>query len=264
MRQSLDLFEAAGQGHVALATTARRYMELMEQEAQDKPSGHISADAPAIYPLQSSGGGGTHRISEFSWPRVVALAQAAPPEARLLYGLIGATAYHLGGQEAPSPAFLCQAFATALRSMGLEGRVIPSMLRVIRGDDEPLPLPEWRLPPTVTANGEILGHMVVWCEDAGRLVDPSLLLGQSRFGPGAAEHEIFRAPAVLPAPGLNALLGFRPATHREGYLLAYEFHLDWEEHLGGVLTRLDEAAIARFARVLATSATLAAATDPHA
>ncbi len=263
MQQSLDLFEAAGQGHVALATTARRYLELMEQETQEKPSETISADAPAIFPLPSSGGGGTYRISDFPWPRAVTLTQAVPPEARLLYGLIGATAYHLGGQEAPSPAFLCHAFATALRSMGLEGRVIPSMLRVTRGNGESLPLPEWGLPPTVTANGEILGHMVVWCEDAGRLVDPALLLGQSRFGPGAAEHEIFRAPAVLPAPGLGSLLGFRPATHREGHLLAYEFRLDWEERLSGVLARLDEAAIAKFARALATSATLAAATNPQ-
>ncbi|MFE5910852.1 NB-ARC domain-containing protein [Streptomyces wedmorensis] len=261
MQESLHLFEAAGNGHVALATTARRYLELNGQRPQDEISEHVSADAPAVFPLPSSGGGGTYRISEFPWPQAVALAQAVPPDARLLYGLIGATAYHLGGQEAPSPAFLCQAFATALRSLGLKSRVIPSMLRVTCGDGEPLALPEWGVPPMVTAHGEILGHMVVWCEDAGRLVDPTLLLGQGRFGPGTAEHKIFGFPTVLPAPGLESLLGFRPATHREGYLLGYEFRPDWEEQLGGVFEGLDEAAVADFAHVLAASASLAAAAD---
>lgn len=113
-------------------------------------------------------------------------------------------------------------------------------------------------------NGEVRGHVTVWCEEAARLVDPALLIGQSRLAPDAVEREIFRSPVVFPAPDLNALLGISPATHREGYLLAYEFRLDWEEHLRGAIEHLDKAAVASLARVLAASATLAADTGLYA
>ncbi|GLW02956.1 NB-ARC domain-containing protein [Streptomyces lavendulae] len=264
MHEALGLFEAAGLSHVALATTARRYLKLGELDTQEKGSEYWGVIAPPIVPLPPSGDAGTYRISEFPWLDAVTLAQAVPPEARLLYSLIGATAYHLGGQAAPSPAFLSLAFAAALRSLGLDGQLLPAALRVTRGDGSLLDLPKWRLPPMVTEDGEVLGHVAVWCEEAGRLVDPALLLGQSRFGPDTAEHAIFRAPTVLPVPGLDALLGCSPATHREGHLLAYEFRPDWEGQLGKVIAHVNGPAVADFAQVLSASATLAASTDLQA
>ncbi|MFD5621915.1 hypothetical protein [Streptomyces yangpuensis] len=116
----------------------------------------------------------------------------------------------------------------------------------------------------VAENGQVLGHVTVWCEGVERLVDPALLLGQSLFGPDTAERRIFRTPTVFPSPGLDALLGISPATHREGHLLAYEFRLDWEEHLRGTIEQVDKAAVNSFARALSRSATLAAAADPTA
>ncbi|MGW1376205.1 NB-ARC domain-containing protein [Streptomyces sp. NPDC002446] len=264
MRESLGLFEAAGQSHVPLATTTRRFLELNGQGAQARPSEAVGRHAPAIVPLPPSGGSGAHPMPNYPWRDAVALTQVVPPDARLLYSLIGATAYHLSGQAAPSPVFLSLTFAAALRSLGLESRLVPAALSVSRRDSEPLDLPEWWRPPTVTENGEVLGHVTVWCEGAGRLVDPALLLGQSRFGPGAAEREIFRTPAVFPAPALDALLGSRLGTHREGHLLAYEFRPDWEEQLREVVARTDREAVAAFARVLAESAARAGDTEPHA
>ncbi|MCX5341145.1 NB-ARC domain-containing protein [Streptomyces atratus] len=263
MRESLELFEAAGQSHVPLAVTARQFLELHKQDSHDEPPETVSLDGPPHVPLPPSGGSGTYLVSEYPWRSAVALNRAVPPDARSLYSLLGATLYHLSGQAAPSPAFLVLAFATALRALGLKCRLIPTTLRVTRGDGESLDLTDWQLPPMVMKGGEIRGHITVWCEEAARLVDPALLLGQSRFAPDAAEREIFRAPVVMPAPDLSSLLGISPATHREGHLLAYEFRLDWEERLRGAIEHLDETAVASFARVLSASAILAAATDPH-
>ncbi|OKJ59654.1 ATP/GTP-binding protein [Streptomyces sp. CB02009] len=262
MRESLKLFEAAGQGHVPLAVTARQFLELRDQDLHDEPSETLPLEGPARFPLPSSGGSGTHPIAEYPWHNAVALARAVPIDARSIYSLLGATSYHLGGQAAPSPVFLVLAFSTALRSLGLECRLIPTALRVSRSDGRSVDLPDWRLPPVVTQRGEVRGHVTVWCEEAARLVDPALLIGQSRLAPDAAEREIFRSPVVFPAPDLNALLGVSPATHREGYLLAYEFRLDWEEHLREAIERLDKAAVASLAQVLAASATLATDTCP--
>lgn len=218
MRESLELFEAAGQSHVPLAVTARQFLELREEDLHDKPSETVSLEGPPHYPLPPLGGGGTYPIAEYPYPwhNAVALARAVPLDARSLYSLLGATSYHLGGQTAPSPAFLVLAFTTALRSLGLECRLIPTKLRVTRSDGGSVDLPDWELPPVVTQNGEVRGHVTVWCEEAARLVDPALLIGQSRLAPDAAEREIFRSPVVFPAPDLNALLGISPATHREG------------------------------------------------
>ncbi|MFI9803212.1 NB-ARC domain-containing protein [Streptomyces sp. NPDC052301] len=257
MRESLGLFEAAGQGHVPLAATARQFLEPDDQGGG--AASHEKADrhAPAVFPLPPSGGLGPHRMSEYAWHDAVSLAGVVPPDARLLYGLLGATAYHLGGQAAPSPVFLAFAFATALRALGMDSRLVPATLEVRRKDGEPLDLPEWQHPPAITEHGEVLGHVTVWCEDAARLVDPALLLGQSRFAPGATERAIFRTPVVIPAPGLDALCGNRLGTHREGHLLAYEFRPDWERQLTELVTRSDMTAIAAFAQSLATSASLA-------
>ncbi|MEV0369365.1 NB-ARC domain-containing protein [Streptomyces sp. NPDC050636] len=264
MRESLGLFEDAGKSHVPLATTARRFLKLDEQDAQARPSEAVGGHAPAIVPLPPSGGGGAHPMPTYSWDDAVALTRVGPPDARLLYSLIGATAYHLSRQAAPSPVFLSMAFAAALRSLGLESRLVPATLSVSRRDSEPLDLPEWQHPPMVTENGEVLGHVTVWCEGAGRLVDPALLLGQSRFSPGATEREIFRNPAVFPAPALDALLGSRLGTHREGHLLAYEFRPDWEEQLREAIARTDRAAVTAFAQVLTESAARAGDTEPLA
>ncbi|WP_407837427.1 ATP-binding protein [Streptomyces sp. DSM 116496] len=264
IRESLELFEAAGQSHVPLAVNARRFLELHEGNSPDEPFEELSLDGPDHVPLAPSGGRGTHLISEFPWARAAALARAVPPDARSLYGLLGATAYHLGRQSAPSPTFLALAFATALRSLGLGCRLIPTTLRVTRGDAGSLDLPDWQLPPMAMQDGEVRGHVTVWCEEAARLVDPALLLGQGRFAPDTVEREIFRIPVVMPAPDLSSLLGVSPATHREGHLLAYEFRLDWEEHLHEAIEHLDAGAVAGFARVLSASATLIAASDPPA
>ncbi|MFF4043035.1 NB-ARC domain-containing protein [Streptomyces sp. NPDC001816] len=263
MRESLGLFGEADQSHLPLAATTQRFLEVLGQDAQAERPKTVDRPAPVLFPLSPSGGGGAQPMPAFPWREAVTLARAVPPDARLLYSLIGVTCYHLGGQEAPSPIFLSLAFATALRALGLKSRLIPAELRVTQGDGEPLHLPEWRLPPTVTEGGEVLGHVAVWCEGAGRMVDLALLLGQSRFGPGAAEREIFRTAAVFPAPGLDALLGSRLATHRAGHLLAYEFRPDWEEQLSAVVARLDRPAVAAFAQALATSAALAAETGPQ-
>ncbi|MFJ6849697.1 AAA family ATPase [Streptomyces sp. NPDC091271] len=264
MRESLELFEAAGQSHVPLAVTARQFLELHKQDSHDEPPETVSLEGPPHVPLPPSGGSGTYLVSEYPWRSAVALNRAVPRDAHSLYSLLGATLYHLSGQAAPSPAFLVLAFTTALRASGLKCRLIPTALRVTRGDGGSLDLPGWQLPPMVMKDGQIRGHVTVWCEEAARLVDPALLLGQSRFAPDAAEREIFRAPVVMPAPDLNSLLGISPATHREGHLLAYEFRLDWEEHLRGAIEHLDDAAVASFAQVLAASAALAADTGLYA
>ncbi|MGW2950964.1 AAA family ATPase [Streptomyces eurythermus] len=264
MRQSLELFEAGGQAHVPLALTVRRFLELDERGWDDESFEAVDEDGPARVPLAPSGGSGTHLISEYPWRNAVALTRAVPPDARSLYSLLGAVSYHLGGQVAPSPLFLTLAFAAALRSMGLECRLLPTRLRVTRSDGEPLDLPDWLVPPTVTRDGEIRGHVTVWCEEAGRLVDPALLLGQSRFAPDAAEREIFRSPVVFPAPGLDALLGCSPGTHREGHLLAYDFRPDWDARLHDACSHVDRPAVADFARRLAASAALVSGADPHA
>lgn len=264
MRKSLELFEAAGQSHVPLAVNALQFLELHDQDSRDEPFEPVSLDGPDHVPLPPSGGSGTHPISDYPWLSAVTLAGAVPPDARSLYSLLGATAYHLSKQAAPSPVFLALAFATALRSLGMGCRLIPTAVRVSRGDGGSLDLPDWRIPPMVMQDGKVLGHVTVWCEEAARLVDPALLLGQSRFAPDAVEREIFRMPVVMPAPDLSSLLGVSPATHREGHLLAYEFRLDWEEHLLEAIEHLDTGAVAGFARVLAASATMAAAGDPHA
>ncbi|MGW2699854.1 NB-ARC domain-containing protein [Streptomyces sp. NPDC001340] len=265
MRESLELFEAAGQNHVPLAANARDFLEVDGQDASAGPSGPASGPgtAPEAFPLPPSGGSGPHRMPEFLWRDAVEFARIAPPDARPLYALIGATAHHLGGQKAPSPIFLSLAFTAALRALGLESHLIPAALYVTRGDGRELDLPEWQLPPMVADNGEVLGHVVAWCEGAGRLVDPALLLGQSWFGPGAAERKIFRAPVILPAPGLDALLDTRVGTHREGHLLAYDFYPGWGEMLGKVVERLDTADIAAFTQVLVASALRAADAGPR-
>ncbi|MFJ5966612.1 NB-ARC domain-containing protein [Streptomyces sp. NPDC093060] len=258
MRESLTLFETAGQNHVPLATNARQFLELLEQGAPSEPSEATDGPAPEAFLLPPSGGSGPHRMPEFPWRDAVEFARIAPPDARPLYGLLGATAHHLGGQKAPSPVFLSLAFTAALRALGLQSRLIPAALRVTRGDGRALDLPEWRLPPMVADNGEVLGHVVVWCEGAGRLVDPALLLGRSWFDPGAPERKIFRTPVILPAPGLDALLDARVGTHREGHLLEYDFRPDWGQMLGKVVEYLDTADIAAFTQVLVASAVRAA------
>ncbi|MGW7412261.1 AAA family ATPase [Streptomyces sp. NPDC054863] len=256
MRESLEMFEAAGQAHAPLAVTARAFLARDGQDDEDDLAEREGADGPPRTPSAPSNGGGMYPISVFPWQTAVTWARAVPPDARSLYALLGATAYHLGEQEAPSPAFLALAVTAALRSMGLTSRMIPTTLGVTR-DGVPLELPGWQVPPTVTRTGEVQGHVTLWCEEAGRLVDPALLLGQSRFPLDAEEREVFRLPAVFPAPDVDALLAFRPATHREGHLLTYDFRPDWEEQLVEVLGHLDKAAVATFAQQIASSATLA-------
>ncbi|MGW6685909.1 NB-ARC domain-containing protein [Streptomyces sp. NPDC054961] len=255
MRESLEMFEAAGQSHAPLAATARDFLTTDAQDDEDDSVERAGEDGPPRTPSVPSDGGGTHPISAFPWQTVLHWARAVSPDARSLYALLGATAYHLSDQEAPSPAFLALAVTAALRSMGLTCRMIPTTLRVTR-EGVPLDLPGWQVPPTVTRKGEVQGHVTLWCEEAGRLVDPALLLGQSRFPLAAEEREVFRTPAVFPAPDMNALLGFRPTTHREGHLLVYDFRLDWEEQLIEVLRHLDKTAVAAFAQQIASSAAL--------
>ncbi|GAQ51747.1 regulatory protein AfsR [Streptomyces acidiscabies] len=257
MRKALDLFEEAGEEHVPLAVNARQFLELLAQDSDDEPSETASADGPPHIRLAPSAGSGPYPVSEFPWRMSVALAQNAPAEARSLYGLLGASSYHLSGQPAPSPAFLTLAFAVALRSLGTTCRLIPTTLQMIHPDGTPLDLPDWQSPPLAAPTGEIRGHVTIWCEGAGRLVDPALLLGQSQFAPDAAERKVLRGPVVFPAPGLDSLLGISPATHREEYLLAYVFRPDWEGRLAEVLAGLDSTAVADFAQVLVSSAALA-------
>ncbi|WP_234434731.1 MULTISPECIES: ATP-binding protein [Streptomyces] len=258
MRESLELFEAAGHGNVPLAATARRYLEIEEQDFAVDPGEEAGGSGPRLVPPPPSGVGGPHRMPDYPWRDAVALTRVAPANARRLYSLIGATAYHLGGQAAPSSLFLASAFASALRALGEKSRLVPVTVRVLRGDGEALDLPEWQLPPVATGDGELLGQVAVWCEGFGRLVDPGLLLGQSWFGPGAAERAVFEAPAVFPAPALEALVGISLASHRDGHLLTYELHPGWGELLAAATEHLDQASVDAFAQVLVASAALAA------
>ncbi|GGS76730.1 hypothetical protein GCM10010270_55800 [Streptomyces violaceus] len=59
------------------------------------------------------------------------------------------------------------------------------------------------------------------------------------------------------------MLGTRLATHREGHQLGYEFHPDWEGRLDAALAHVDKAAIADFARRLASAALVADAGMPE-
>ncbi|MFI5745013.1 hypothetical protein ACIBBE_03640 [Streptomyces sp. NPDC051644] len=53
------------------------------------------------------------------------------------------------------------AFTTALRSLGLESQLVPTLLMVTGADDEPLDLPDWLLPPLVMQDSEVWGYATV-------------------------------------------------------------------------------------------------------
>lgn len=264
MRECLNLFEAADQAHAPLAVTARKYLEAGEQGPPGEPDVAVSEDGPTRISPPLSGSGGDYRISDYSWHEAVSLTRRAPEDARVLYSLVGATSYHLGEQKAPSPVFLTLAFTTALRSLGLKSQLVPTLLVVTGNDDEPLDLPDWLLPPLVTQNSEVWGYATVWCEAAGRLVDPALLLGQSRFAPDSVERKAFGSIPVFPSPGLDALVTIEPSMRREGHWLAYRFRPEWREQLHACLKHLDSKAVTEFARTLAaSSASLITNADPH-
>ncbi|WP_332757936.1 ATP-binding protein [Streptomyces sp. MT206] len=259
MRESLEMFEATGQGHVPLAVTTRDFLARAGQE-DDDPVERAVTDGPPRSAPGPSGGKGTHPISAFPWEKVLAWVRAVPADARSLYALLGATSYHLGERTAPSPAFVALAVTAAARTLGLTCRMIPTALQVTL-DGVPLDLPDQAAEPTLTPTNEVRGHITLWCEEAGRLVDPALLLAQSRFPAGADEREAFLTPVVFPAPDVDSLLAFRPATPRGRHLLVYHFRPDWEERLVKVLLHLDGTAVAAFAEQIASTATLAAATS---
>ncbi|MFD7830155.1 NB-ARC domain-containing protein [Kitasatospora sp. NPDC059803] len=267
MRESLDLFEAAGQTDAPLAINARCFMEFDERDLEsdlgEEDGGEDGGERPALVPLPSSSAGGRYRMSEFPWLEAAALHLSAPPDARPLYRLIGAVGYHLSGQPAPSSAFVAVAFAEALRSLGQRSRLVPATVRVVRDGGEPLGLPAWGIPPTAIGGWEVLGHVVVWCEDSGRLVDPALQLGQGWFAPDAMEREVFRRPVVFPATALDDLLGIRMGTHRNGHRLEYELRPDWDHMLTAALSRVDSVSVNAFGQVLVASATLADVASPH-
>ncbi|MEU6966475.1 ATP-binding protein [Kitasatospora aureofaciens] len=262
MRESLVLFEAAGQTDAPLAVTARRFLELDEGALDSALGEEDRMEGPALVPLPSSSVGGQYRMAEFPWRQAARLHLRVPPDARPLYRLIGAAAYHLSGQPAPSSAFVSLAFAAALRSLGQRSRLVPATVRVVPEGGEPLDLPVWEIPPMAIGDREVLGHVVVWCEDSGRLVDLALQLGQSWFAPKAVEREVFTAPVVLPALMFDDLLGTRMGTHRNGHRLEYELRPDWDDLLEAAIACVDQTAIDAFARVLVSSAAVVAETDP--
>lgn len=259
MRESLEMFEAAGQGHVPLAVTAREFLAMDGQEDDDLVERAVT-DGPPRSSLGPSGGEGTHPISAFPWENVLAWVRKVPQDARSLYALLGATFYHLAERTAPSPAFVALAVTAAARTLGLTCRMIPTTLQVTL-DGVPLDLPDQAGEPALTPTGEVRGHITLWCEEARRLVDPALLLAQGRFPAGADEREAFLAPAVFPAPDVDSLFSFRPTTPRGRHLLMYHFRPDWEEHLIKVLPHLDRTAVATFAQQIASTAALATTVD---
>ncbi|MGW7227106.1 AAA family ATPase [Streptomyces cyaneofuscatus] len=258
MRESLDMFEATGQGHVPLAVTAREFLATDGQD--DGPVERTVIEGPPRSSPGAPGGTGTHPISAFPWENVQAWVQAVPPDARSLYALLGATSYHLGKRTAPSPAFVALAVTAAARTLGLTCRMIPTTLQVTR-DGVPLDLPDQATEPTLAPTGEVSGHITLWCEEAGRLVDPALLLAQGRFPVGSDEREAFLAPVVFPAPDVDSLFAFRPTTPRGRYLLVYHFRPDWGERLVKVLPHLDGTAVAAFAQQITSTAVLATTTS---
>ncbi|MFD8632360.1 AAA family ATPase [Streptomyces sp. NPDC059533] len=259
MRESLAMFEAAGQGHVPLAVTTREFL-ARDGEEDDDPVERTITDGPPRSAPGPSGGKGTHPISAFPWKNVLAWVRAVPPDARSLYAMLGATSYHLGERTAPSPAFVALAVTAAARTLGLTCRMIPTALQVML-DGVPLNLPDQAAEPTLTPTGEVRGHITLWCEEASRLVDPALLLAQGRFPAGADEREAFLHPVVFPAPDVDYLFAFRPTTPRGRHLLVYHFRPDWEEHLVKLLPHLDTVAVATFAQQIASTAALATTTS---
>ncbi|WP_239008507.1 NB-ARC domain-containing protein [Streptomyces sp. Tue 6075] len=257
MRESLEMFESIGQNQVPLAVTAREFLRSGGRE--DDPVERTVVEGPPRSVPDPPRGTGTHPISAFPWENVLAWVRAAPPDARSLFALLGATSYHLGERTAPSPAFVALAFTAAARPLGLTLHMIPTVLKVTF-DGVPLDLPDQATEPTLTPTGEIRGHITLWCEEAGRLVDPALMIAQERFPTGAEEREAFLAPVVFPAPDMDSLFAFRPTTPRGRHLLVYDFRPDWEAHLAKALPRLDRAAVATFAQQIASAATLATTT----
>lgn len=259
MRESLELFEAIGQDQVPLAVTAREFLKRGGLEEDDGPVEGAAVEGPLRSVPGPSGGTGTHLISAFPWRNVLVWVRAAPPDARSLYALLGATSYHLGERTAPSPVFVALACTAAARTLGLTLRMIPTTLKVAF-DGVPLDLPDQAAEPTLTPTGEIRGHITLWCEEAGRLVDPALMIAQGRFPAGAEEREAFLAPAVFPAPDVDSLFAFRPTTARGRHLLVYDFRPDWGEDLAKVLPHLDRTTVATFAQQIASTAALATTT----
>ncbi|MFE0775651.1 NB-ARC domain-containing protein [Streptomyces sp. NPDC058861] len=259
MRESLEMFESIGQDQVPLAVTAREFLKRGGLEEGDDPVEGAAVEGPPRSVPGPPGGTGTHPISAFPWQNVLAWARAAPPDARSLYALLGATSYHLGERTAPSSVFVALAFTAAARTLGLTLRMIPTTLEVTF-DGVPLDLPDQAAEPALMPTGEIRGHLTLWCEEAGRLVDPALMIAQGRFPTGAEEREGFLLPVVLPAPDVDSLFAFRPTTPRGRHLLVYDFRPDWEEHLAKVLPHLDRTTVATFAQQIASTATLATTT----
>ncbi|MFF7991452.1 AAA family ATPase [Kitasatospora xanthocidica] len=261
MRESLDLFEAAGQTGAPLAINARLFLQLDQGDldSDSKAAVHDGDGGPSLVPLPSARvSGGGNRMSEFSWPKAAGLHQSAPPDARPLYRLIGSAAYHLSGQQAPSSIFVSLAFAAALRALGQEGRLVPVTIGVFRDGGGPLALPGWQVPPMAIGNGEVVGHAAVWCEDTGRLVDVGLRVGQGWFEPDSPEREIFQNPVVFPVPALGNLLGITAGTHRNGHRLEYVLRPDWDDMLAVAVADVDPESVDVFARALVASAALAA------
>ncbi len=175
-------------------------------------------------------------VPRFDTTPLIDVLPRVPIDVLPLYSVLAIVHQAMSGKPAGACVPGCHQIATALSLLGFDAEPMAAHVAIYDQAGQrtlsQIGVPE---PPTVRPDGTTNGHMIVWSDSFGRLIDPTVIQDPLLMRL-ARQNVALTAPVLLPIPGgRTAALGSPLVTPRGPYLVAWTLQPQWTPLLNGVL-----------------------------
>lgn len=156
---------------------------------------------------------------------------AVSPDVVPLYAALTLVHGSLAGKPAGTCVPTCSILAEALGLLGFTAEPMAAFARVSetsRPDAGVWEIGTWPSAPVVRPDWTTNGHMVLWAESFGRLVDPTIAQAPVLLAAAAGDPRL-AFPAVIPVPSRSALLSIQPAAQRGRFQIVWRLLPEWTD-----------------------------------
>lgn len=163
------------------------------------------------------------RLPKFT-SSMFAIAAAAPSELTPLYAALAIVHNDMSGARPNCCVPICYQLASALAYLGLKAEPLAACATVFSREDLGETVTDvgvWQETPIIRADGTTNGHVILWADSFGRMVDPTVVQ-EPRLLAAARRDPDVSLPCILPIPGgRDGLLSTQPKMIRGPFVIGW-------------------------------------------